>query len=316
MDVSSGAAGSSSDSAGAGAGAAEAGGVASTATDGSGDGVSTGADGVSTRATDAGAATAGCEAGSDEGAGSMKLSSSGVHRVPARTSSGGTVPASPNASTRSTVVPATGMPRRRASVTTGPLGKRGHASGALVRVLSERSTSGHLVDPKVRTGDERTVELAAGVRRVEERAESGAPAAGEGDHMVVEVRGGAPDPLHGPRAGEDRGDVVGGAKVAVGDDRGGPGSQKPGREIVDPLLGDVDGPLRQPGLGVAGGIAEVAEDDDRVRREPDGTRDLRLAEVLMGHVVGARDRVEAEAVLRPRVEGVSVGLGKPFPCPM
>ncbi len=122
----------------------------------------------------------------------------------------------------------------------------------------------------------------------------------------------APDLLDRELAAEQGADVVRGAQVGLGDDRLGPRADEAGRVVVDALDGHRLGALGDARLAVAARVAEVRQHDHGVRRELHVV-DRRLAEVLVVGVVGARDRVEPEAVLGRRVERVAVRAGPAVP---
>ena len=127
--------------------------------------------------------------------------------------------------------------------------------------------------------------------------------AGRGERLdvVVEVRGALPDLLDGRVGGEQRPDVGLRTAVPVGDD-GARGLEEPGRVVVDALARRGLRRRAVTGLGVARGVAQVAQDHDGVRGKLE-RRDIRLAVVLVVVVAVPRRRVEAEAVLG-RVLGV------------
>ena len=129
--------------------------------------------------------------------------------------------------------------------------------------------------------------------------------AGEAQEVIIAARGVLPDRVDRARPAKDGPDVVRRSEVGVGDDRSGACPEKPGGVVVDPLLGLVEGSLGETGLGVAAGVAEMTEDDDRVGRELDLGPDLLLAEVLVG-VGCAGVRIQAEPVLRLREERVAI----------
>ena len=94
--------------------------------------------------------------------------------------------------------------------------------------------------------------------------------------------------------------------MAVGDDGAGAALQEACRVVVDPLMSDGQRRRGPAWLGVPGGVAEIAEEDDRVGSEAEG-RDGRLAVVLV-HVVGQVVRVvQPEPVLRRVVRVIGVG---------
>jgi hypothetical protein len=90
----------------------------------------------------------------------------------------------------------------------------------------------------------------------------------------------------------------------------GAGPDEPRGVVVDPLAGILDRALGQAGLGVAAGIAEVMEQDDRVLREPHVRGDRVLAEVLVRVVPATGNGVEPEAVLGHAEQRVAV-LARP-----
>src|SRR6266545_3729687 len=92
-------------------------------------------------------------------------------------------------------------------------------------------------------------------------------------------------------------------------------SQPASRVVVDTLGGDRQARLGATRLRVPGGIAEVQEQDHRMRCETNLAGKERLAEVLVGHIVHAGDRVEPESVLRRRVERGPVRTGEAVAVP-
>ena len=153
---------------------------------------------------------------------------------------------------------------------------------------------------------ERAVEPRRRLSRVEGGQGARSPDAVEGQDVVVEIGGAAPDPVDGSLAAEERREV--GARIAerVRQHRAGPGPQPAGAVVVDPLPGHIERSLGQARLRVAAGVAQVVEDHDRPGGEADLLRDEQFAEVLVGVVARAGDRVEPEPVLRRREQGVPV----------
>ena len=113
-------------------------------------------------------------------------------------------------------------------------------------------------------------------------------------------------PAHGGGAGEQPVDVGHVGVVGIGDDRPGARREEPGAVVVRAGLLVGEGPGRQPGLGVARRVAQVEEQDDGVRREPDLRRELGLAVVDVGRAVGTGHRVESQAVLGVRPERIAI----------
>ena len=151
--------------------------------------------------------------------------------------------------------------------------------------------------------------------RIEEDGRTRGPAARQGHHVVVIGRCRSPDVLDGIARGEQPPNVLVWPAEGVGDDGLCAARDPACGEIVGALTGDLGCRIRGPRLTGPAGIAEVAEHDDRVRREVDGLRQERFAEVLVGMVVDACDRIEAEPVLRPRERLRSIGAGKAVAVP-
>ena len=86
-------------------------------------------------------------------------------------------------------------------------------------------------------------------------------------------------------------------RMALGDHRPRARADEPGAVVVDPLAGFGERALRQPGLGVPRRVAQVVQEHDRVGRQADVVPDVVLAVVDVLVAVGARLRVETEAVL-------------------
>ena len=98
---------------------------------------------------------------------------------------------------------------------------------------------------------------------------------------------------------QDRRHVVGRGEVGVGDHRPRAGREEAGGVVVDPLLGHIERPLRQTRLGVPAGVAEMAEDHDRVGRELELSGDPASPKYWCASAA-PRLRVQPEAVLGRR----------------
>ena len=121
--------------------------------------------------------------------------------------------------------------------------------------------------------------------------------------MPAPVRRAPPGLLDRLAGGEQRAHPPVGADVGLGEHRSSAGLQEPGGVVVDPLVGHRHRRLGVVRLRVARGVAEVIEDDDRVRRQADVGRDVRLAVVLGVVVALAGGGVEPEPVLAVRHRG-------------
>ena len=143
--------------------------------------------------------------------------------------------------------------------------------------------------------DDRAVVAGARLLGVHDRSGARVPHGAEPDLVAVEAGLGAPVGVQGLVDGEEPLEVADGRRVAIGDDGPGTRRQEAGAKVVDPHAGVVPRRLRVARLGVARGIAQVVEHDDRVRRQAE-RGDKRLAVVGVVRVASARDLVEAEAV--------------------
>ncbi len=219
-------------------------------------------------------------------------------------------------STRRVFVSATGRPRKPGCANRTPVATRlgsaggsttGGTSGARRAVAHRAGADLGGREPAAR--DQRADVAAVGAIGVQVVGVARRPDARPGDRVgTVGGRGGGPDALDAAAPGEQGLHVVRGAQVRLGDDGPGARPQEARREVVDALDRVGLAALRQPRLAVAAGVAEVAQDDDRVRGQLD-VIDKGLAEVLVGPVVAAGDRVEPEAVLGRRVERVAIPAG-------
>ncbi len=88
-----------------------------------------------------------------------------------------------------------------------------------------------------------------------------------------------------------------------------PAATKPLAKLSMRCSRDRQRPFRKPRLRQAARVAEVMEQHDRVLGEMDRVGDPALPVVLVRVVAAAGGRVQAEAVLRRRVEGVAVRAG-------
>ena len=154
------------------------------------------------------------------------------------------------------------------------------------RRCARGSARQHLAGGHVRIADQRAVEARRGGLRVHERRLAGSPHRRERELVAVVVQLGAPQVAQGLVGREERLEVSLGATVAVGDHGTDAGLEKARAVVVDALFGDRLGGLGVLGLGVARGVAQVVQQDDRVRCEIEGGH-RRFAVVLEVAVTGA-----------------------------
>ena len=142
--------------------------------------------------------------------------------------------------------------------------------------------------------------------RVHDDLRPGRPERIPGDVVAVVAGHGVEQRAHRGRAREQPVDVGHVGVVGVRNHRPGARREEPGAEVVDPrlLVGERAG--RQPGLGVAGRITQVEEEDHGVRGESDLRSDLGLAVVDVGRAVGAAHGVQPQAVLGVRPERIAI----------
>ena len=161
--------------------------------------------------------------------------------------------------------------------------------------------------------DDRSLEARGRARRIHLRHVARAALAREGD--PVPVRAGALEPrrLDGPAAAEDGPYEVRGARPCLGDHCRRTRPDEAGGVVVDPLLRDVERALRQPRLRVAARVAQVVQEHDRVPGQLHLGGDRRLAEVLVLVIAAAGGRIEAEAVLRDRIQRIAVATRPAIP---
>ena len=145
---------------------------------------------------------------------------------------------------------------------------------------------------------ERPPEWAGRGLRVGHRGCPGRAHARERHDVAVRIRHAAPELIDGLACREQRPNFFDGSVVGLGDDGPRAGTQPAGGKVVQALVGDTDGRLGQAGLAVAGGIAQVIEQHDRIRSQADVLREVELTVVLRRRVVGGGvDWVEPQAVL-------------------
>ena len=169
------------------------------------------------------------------------------------------------------------------------------------RAGRRRRRARHGGRPEPEVADDRAVEARRrrGVR-VHLVLEAGRALRGERPLEVpVPGRRVAEDLVERPVGREQLADLAGRRMVgmALRDHRACARADEPGAVVVDPLAGFGERPLRQPGLGVPGRVAQVVQEHDRVGRQADVVPDVVLAVVDVLVAVGARLRVETEAVL-------------------